>query len=214
MAGETLQLELRIADADGEPVQQFDVNHEKKLHLIVISEDLSYFDHVHPEYTGNGLFRQSLTLPTGGKYKLFADFQPTGYAQTTASTIVHVEGEHTLEPVIEDQVRVKTTDKAAVELKVSSLAVGGESELTFTFRNPKSGADLSDLQPYLGAIGHVVIISEDLDHYLHVHPVRELGSGPEARFATRFPAEGMYRIWGQFQRDGEVFTVPFTVKAQ
>ncbi|RJE87762.1 hypothetical protein D3P07_15810 [Paenibacillus sp. 1011MAR3C5] len=213
-AGQAIAIDLQIADAEGEPLQKFEDNHERKLHLIIVGEDLGYFDHVHPEYAGNGLFRQYIVLPEGGKYKLFADFQPAGYAHTTVSTTLHVDGEHKFERMIEDQERVKTTDKAVVELAASALAAGQESELAFTFRHPRTGAALTDLQPYLGAIGHVVIISEDLEQYLHVHPVNERGNGPEARFVTSFPAEGLYRIWGQFQREGETFIVPFTVRVQ
>lgn len=213
-AGEPLQMELQISNADGEPIQTFADNHEKKLHLIIVREDLSQFKHVHPEYAGDGLFRQSIVLPAGGKYKLFADFQASGYAQTTVSTTVNVGGDNRLDRVIADQELVKTAEKAKVELNLSALEAGHESELTFTFRHAKTGAALTDLQPYLGAIGHVVIVSEDLDHYLHVHPANELGSGPEAKFITNFPTEGVYRIWGQFQREGESFIVPFTVNVQ
>jgi len=213
-AGEAIAIDLQLSDAEGEPLQKFEDTHERKLHLIIVSEDLSYFDHVHPEYAGEGLFRHYIVLPAGGKYKLFADFQPAGYAHSTVSTSLQVGGEGQLERIIADQKRIKTTDKAVVELAVSSLEAGGESELVFTFRHPKTGALLKDLQPYLGAIGHVVIISEDLEQYLHVHPASERGSGPEAKFATSFPAEGLYRIWGQFQRQGETFIVPFTVNVQ
>ncbi|MFF2890433.1 hypothetical protein [Paenibacillus sp. NPDC057967] len=214
VAGQAIGIDLQIADAEGEPLQKFEDNHERKLHLIIVSEDLGYFDHVHPEYAGNGLFRQYIVLPAGGKYKLFADFQPAGYAHTTVSTTLHVSGEYTLERLIADQERIKSTDKAVVELAITELAAGQETELVFDFRHPKTGVPLTDLQPYLGAIGHVVIISEDLEQYLHVHPVNERGSGPEARFVTSFPDEGLYRIWGQFQREGETFIVPFTVKVQ
>lgn len=213
-AGAAIEIDLQLSDAEGEPLQKFEDTHERKLHLIIVSEDLSYFDHVHPEYAGEGLFRHYIVLPAGGKYKLFADFQPAGYAHATVSTTMHVAGEHKLERVIADQELIKTTDKAIVELAVSSLEAGKQSELVFTFRHPETGAPLRDLQPYLGAIGHVVIISEDLEQYLHVHPASERGSGPEAKFATSFPAEGLYRIWGQFQRQDETFIAPFTVKVQ
>lgn len=39
----------------------------------------------------------------------------------------------------------------------------------------------------------------------------EKATGPNAKFMTSFPKSGLYKIWGQFQQNGKVFTVPFTI---
>ncbi len=77
-AGERTTVRIHIQDEKKEPVQNFEINHEKLLHLIVVSKDLSYFDHIHPEYKGSGEFEIATTFPAGGDYKLIADYVPAG----------------------------------------------------------------------------------------------------------------------------------------
>jgi hypothetical protein len=203
---------LGARDEDGEIVKEYELGHEKEMHLIIVREDLSEFYHVHPVRGTDGAFTQELTLPSGGTYKLFADFIPAGHEQMTASSTVELEGSKEVTPLTPDGELIRTEQGVEVELSLSSTKAGEESELAFTLRDAATKAELKDLEPYLGAIGHVVVISEDTEQYLHVHPVNEEESGPVARFATNFPKEGLYRIWGQFKRGGETFIVPFTVK--
>ena len=211
-AGETTRIELEITDADGKPIESFDINHEKKLHLIAVSHDLSYFNHIHPEYEGAGKFAAETSFPSGGAYKLYADFIPTGQGSTTLSAQVEVEGaaKKEVKPAPDSEL-VQTMNGNKATLALSSSKAGEETELSFDFTDEATGKPITDLEPYLGAVGHVVIVSADLEHYLHVHPMEEKGSGPSARFMTTFPTAGVYKIWGQFQRDGQSFVVPFVV---
>jgi len=87
-----------------------------------------------------------------------------------------------------------------------------ELKLNFNIKDAQTNEPVTDLQPFLGAVGHVVILTKDADKYLHVHPTDEKASGPDAEFMTTFPKSGVYKIWGQFQQNGKVFTVPFVVK--
>ncbi len=209
--GKPTPLAIGIQDDAGQPVKAFDVNHEKLMHLIVVSEDLSHFEHLHPEHDGEGTFRIDLTFPTGGRYKLFADFVPEGGAQQTVGEWVDVQGEGAAKPIEPDAELAKTVDGNAVELAIEGLAPNAETMLTFSFRDAASGAPIDDLEPYLGAVGHVVILSADAETYLHVHPADESATGPEAMFHTSFPAGGTYKLWGQFQHEGRLMTVPFVV---
>ncbi|WP_027093068.1 hypothetical protein [Cohnella thermotolerans] len=97
-------------------------------------------------------------------------------------------------------------------MSFDSLLAGRDVNLTFHLTDASTGEPIEDLEPYLGAVGHVVIISADTEHYLHVHPAEEGASGPDAKFMTAFPESGVYKIGGQFQRAGKTFIVPFTVK--
>lgn len=211
-AGAPAELTVQITDQAGKPVQDFQVNHEKLLHLIAVSHDLTSFQHLHPEYRGGGQFTVPVTFPAGGEYKLFADFIPSGGSSTTLSQQVKVEGAETgHSSVTADSKLVKEVSGKEITLAASSLKMNQETTLTFTIRDAKTKQGITNLQPYLGAVGHVVIISADSEQYLHVHPLDEAAKGPEAKFATTFPKAGTYRIWGQFQHNGEVITVPFTV---
>ncbi|MUT65197.1 hypothetical protein [Paenibacillus sp. NEAU-GSW1] len=206
---------IQIQAADGKPYEQFETVHEKKLHLIVVSKDLSYFNHIHPEYEGNGKFTIETAFPAAGDYKLIADFTLTGSEATNRSSWLTVKGEEAaavpIVPYPEAEL-TQTVDGKQVELSFDQLTANKELMLNFNISDAETKQPITDLQPYLGAIGHVVILSEDAENYLHVHPMEEKGSGPEAKFMTTFPHSGIYKIWGQFQRDGKVFTVPFVVE--
>lgn len=206
-------IRLEITKKNGEPLDQFDINHEKLLHLIIISRDLSYFNHVHPEYKGNGVFEISNEFPMGGDYRLIADFKPTLGGSMTKMTWMNVEG--TLAqpmPVVEDEVLDATVEGKLITLSIDPLEAKKELTLTFSISEELTNQPITDLEPYLGAIGHVVVLSEDGEKYVHVHAEEGQGSGPTALFETTFPRSGIYKIWGQFQRQGQVFTVPFVVK--
>lgn len=214
-AGEETELTIEIADEQGEQITDFDISHEKLLHLIIVDHDLKYFNHIHPDRQEDGTFSIRTTFPAGGDYKLFADVVPTGGSSTTLSQWVSVlgaKGDHA--EVAADTSLLKEVDGKEIALSLSSLRANEESTLTFDIRDAVSKKGIVDLQPYLGAVGHVVILSADAEQYLHVHPLDEAASGPTAQFATSFPGPGMYKIWGQFQHENEVFTVPYVVEVK
>ena len=73
-----------------------------------------------------------------------------------------------------------------------------------------------DLEPLMGAGGHSVIISSDIQEFLHVHPTEEVESnwsgGPYISFRTIFPNPGLYKVWGQFQHKGEIIVADFILR--
>jgi len=126
---------------------------------------------------------------------------------------VRVEGEQAKPvPVVPDETLEKTADGNRVKLAIDPLASKKELTLKFTIADEKTGKPVTDLEPYLGAIGHVVILTEDGERYLHVHADEGQGTGPEAVFETAFPKSGIYKIWGQFQRENKVFTASYVVR--
>ncbi|MCZ8522829.1 MULTISPECIES: hypothetical protein [Paenibacillus] len=212
-AGQDTQVSMEVRDAKGEPVEKFDTNHEKLMHLIVVSKDLSYFDHLHPAYEGKGRFDITTKLPAGGEYKLFADYVPAGGSATTGSEWVKAEGTApAARPLEPDSQLTRTVEGKEVTLTTGTLAAGQEVMLTFHLSDAETKQPIRNLEPYLGAVGHVVILDAAAEQYLHVHPVDEKATGPEAQFMTTFPKSGTYKIWGQFQQSGRTFIVPFTVK--
>ncbi|MFC5451330.1 hypothetical protein [Paenibacillus aestuarii] len=212
-AKQDTQLNIQINGKDGKPIDQFDLNHEKKMHLIAVSKDLSYFRHLHPEYKGNGQFTITTQFPAGGEYRLFADYMPSGKAQTVKSYTLKVQGDVPQAAVLQPETAwTKTVGGSVVTLSFDHLMAGMDVNLNYMFKDAQTGSPIKDLQPYLGAVGHVVILDEAAEQYLHVHPTDEKSTGPEAVFKTTFPKSGKYKIWGEFQRGGKVITVPFVVK--
>ncbi|NIK70754.1 MULTISPECIES: hypothetical protein [unclassified Paenibacillus] len=212
-AGNRAAIQLNFKDAHGRPVQSFDLNHEREIHLIAVSSDLSEFQHLHPVDEGQGHFTVDTVFPKGGAYKLFADFVPAGGSHQVARTEVTVGGKTTAAvPLVPDKRLVQTVQSTVVSLHTGELQAGKETALAFSFKDAGTGRPVPDMEPYLGAAGHVVIVSSDLRHYLHVHPKEGQTAGPEALFETTFPSPGIYKVWGQFQRHGDLLTSSFTIK--
>ncbi|WP_345774041.1 hypothetical protein [Paenibacillus sp. H1-7] len=212
-AGKDTLISLQVTDSANKPVEKFDINHEKTMHLIIVSKDLSYFNHIHPDYKEKGLFTIANPFPAGGDYKLFADFVPSGQSGTTKSQWTTIQGDAAKPAAIQpDGNLTKTVDGKEISLAFDKLQAGKEVNLIFNIKDGGTKKPITNLQQYLGAVGHVVILSEDAEQYLHVHPTEEKATGPDAKFMTTFPKSGIYKIWGQFQHEGKVFTVPFVVK--
>ena len=200
-----LELTLRVFHPDtGHIVTNFEIVHEKLLHLFLISENLEYFAHVHPTAQADGGFTLPLTLPYGGMYRLLADYYPSGAVPQLAVSSLFVSGQapdHRLEPSL---MPCKSTNlTATLRTDPADLLAGLESRLTFSL-DP-----VDDLQTYLGAWGHMLAASSDLIDLLHIHPC--LVKGGDIQFNIIFPRAGLYRIWTQFQRAGQVNTTVFTV---
>ncbi|WP_370964184.1 hypothetical protein [Amycolatopsis sp. cg9] len=195
-----------ITGPDGRPVTAFDVEHEKKLHLIVVRRDTAGFRHIHPDLAPDGTWSVPLTLPAAGSYRAFADFAPTGGKPMTLGADLSVAGDY--RPVTYAPSRTARVDGYTVEL-TGDLTAGKTSPLALTVS--RDGVPVTDLQPYLGAYGHLVALREGDLAYLHVHPDGEPGAGPRVRFAAEVPSAGTYRLFLDFRHGGVVRTAEFTL---
>ncbi|WP_251554505.1 hypothetical protein [Neobacillus muris] len=215
-ANENTPFSIIIKDRSHKPITSFETVHEKKMHLFIISRDLSYFSHIHPEYKEDGRFDFPADFPAGGDYKLIADFTPKGGGDSSVETHwLHVEGATAdEEAIVPDEKLTKVVDGKEVSLTFDKLVPEKTLHMTFSIRDAKTKKPIKNLQPYLGAMGHTVAISADTEKYLHIHPMTTEGNGPKVTFMTIFPEKGIYKIWGQFKHDGKVFTVPFVVEVQ
>jgi hypothetical protein len=77
-----------------------------------------------------------------------------------------------------------------------------------------AGRPAADLQPYLGAMGHLVVLSADGMRYVHAHPVEEASPAGTVAFDAHFPGPGLYKGWGQFRRAGRVSDLPVVVRIE
>lgn len=214
-AGERGAIGFRLTDAAGEPVTEYEISHDKALHLIVVRTDGADFRHVHPETDGVGGWTIPFAFDAAGTYRVFADFLPAGHGETvTLTSTVDVAGDFAPEPRTAD-VTTSTVDDLTVELD-GALVAGGESDLTFTVM--RDGEPVTTLEPYLGAYGHLVALRQGDLAYLHVHPMGEPGDGvtepgPEISFMATAPTAGRYLLHLDLQLDGVVRSVPFVVTA-
>jgi hypothetical protein len=204
---------FRITGPDGEAVTAYEEKHEKELHLIVVRRDLAGFQHVHPTLAANGTWTVPLDVPSGGTYRVFADFEPTGLGRgVTLGTDLSVAG--TFEPApLPPPAATTSVDGFDVTVEgVERVRAGQETEIAFTVS--RGSREVTDLQPYLGAFGHLVSLRTGDLAYLHTHPVGgDAHGGPTVRFATEFPTAGTYRLFLDFQVDGVVRTAELTISA-
>jgi uncharacterized membrane protein len=206
------------------------VVHEHLMHLIVVSSDLSFFDHVHPVRQPDGSFTLPYTFPRPGSYLLFADITPAGQrsqvfrmplvvrdAQLNAELLAKIS---TIVPAPALCKPLADDPSMTAQLIFLPRTPTAGLHTNFLFRLTKDGRPVNDLEPYIGAMGHCVIISQDTLVYLHCHPEQLLApdpaarGGPDVSFHTIFPKPGLYKIWGQFKRGNRVLVVDFVVDVQ
>ena len=210
----------------GEAVTQFAEVHDKLFHFFIVSRDMTQFFHEHPVLEKDGSFTIEHVIPKSGHYMLFSDFMPVGGGpQMIASPLVTAgfEGDiasssPNLKP---DTSLVKTANGVTIDLQIdpAKMIAGEEADVPIHFEDEKTGAPVKNLQRYLGAFGHAMMLSEDMTEHVHAHPAEMLegtaiteGGGPDLTFHALFPKPGHYRIWVQFQRNNVLSTVPFTVR--
>jgi hypothetical protein len=198
--GRTEELRFRIVDDHGETVRDFDVEHEKRMHLILARRDLTGFQHLHPTQDADGSWTVPVRLDDAGSYRLFADFSHEDTPQTLA-TDLRVDGAADLRPLPAPR-RAAVSDGYDVRLDAGRARPGREADLRFTIT--RDGATVKT-ERYLGAGGHLVALREGDMAFLHVHPMDD-----GVRFAATFPTAGRYRLFLQFQHEGRVHTVAFT----
>ncbi|SDT80946.1 hypothetical protein [Actinoplanes derwentensis] len=201
---------FRVLGPDGAPVTGYTRDHDKDLHLIVVRRDLSGFQHVHPEMAADGTWSVPLAVAEPGQYRVFADFRPAAHDDgLTLGTDVPAPGDYQPRPLPAAE-RSTTVDGYTVTL-AGDLVPGDSARLTLSVS--KAGSPVTDLEPYLGAYGHLVALRAGDLAYLHVHPDDTTTAGPGIVFHADVPSAGDYRLYLDFQHGGTVHTAEFTATA-
>ena len=199
---------FRILDDRGATLRDFDVEHEKRMHLIVVRRDLTGFQHLHPRQEADGTWAVALRLDEPGSYRLFADFS---YQDTpnTLATDLRVDGDAALTPLPAPAATATSGGGYDVRLDAARARPGEEAALRFAIT--KDGRAVRP-ERYLGAGGHLVALREGDLAFLHVHPTGR--TGDDVGFGATFPTEGAYRLFLQFKHEGRVQTVAFTQEVE
>lgn len=203
-----------ITGPDGSPVTRYERDHGTDLHFIAVRRDFSGFQHVHPTLDAGGTWRTELDL-SPGQWRTFADFTPAGGDPLTLGTDLAVPG--TFIPS-EPRAERRTATVGAYTVRLSGDLVAGEHS-PLTLRVARGRSPITDLQPYLGAYGHLVALRGGDLAYLHVHPEGEPGNGrtaggPRIAFTAEVPSDGTYHLYLDFKHDGVVHTARFRLEAR
>jgi hypothetical protein len=231
-AGEKVQLRFVVKHPQtGARVRDYVLNHEKLFHLFIVSQDMTEYQHIHPVLERDGSFVVETVLPRAGLYKIHADFFPVGGQLQVLHRELSTVGQRraprmpvSAAALTPDTTLFKTVDGMRISLDLGGSiapAAGSLVSLKYHLTDERTGEPVRNLEPYLGAWGHTLILNADQSEYLHSHPTEmlpdnvdraTLSGGPDVEFRAMFPAPGDYRIWTQFQRAGKVTTVFFTVR--
>ena len=212
-----------IVDEQGNTLKDFAVTHTKQMHVIVVRKDLAYFQHVHPDFDqATGVFSfTDLTFPADGPYRIFADFA-AGNAQMDAMGMpltvtlsedisVGESTKYTPQPIGTEE-KTKTFEGISMTVATHGTPKSG-SENMLMFSLSQNGKLITDLQPYLGALGHAVILREGNLDFIHAHPMEDVNAPQNGMvdFMVDFPETGIYKVFTQFQRGGKVITTDFVL---
>jgi hypothetical protein len=245
-AGRTIRMFFKFRHpGTGDVVTNFEIVHEKRFHLFVISQDMEFFQHIHPVEQTDGTWTIDIVLPKAGYYKVLSDILPSGGAsQFIARALVTAGYDGDLEGdsahLVADTNLTKHVEDitATVTYDPPEFLVGLYGHINFFLADTKTGRPVTDLQTYLGAFGHTLIMSEDMEDYVHSHPLDILAmpdddggppqflippdadlevirGGPEVTFEGLMPKPGRYRAWTQFRRNDRIrtFALTFNVAA-
>ena len=240
-AGEPATLRFRIFHpATGEPIRNFLTVHDKQYHLFVVSQDMAHFEHIHPEQEADGAWSIEVTLPTAGYYTVLSDFVPSGgSSQFIARTLVTVGYEGDLASdsarLTADEVATQSVGNLTATLYYdpAPFVAGLYGHLKYHLTDSSTGRPVTDLQPYLAAFGHTLVLSEDMRDFVHSHPIdltdvlddaggprlfmlpmgadpETLRGGPDVTFDGLMPRPGRFRAFTQFRRNDQLHTFRFT----
>lgn len=213
--GQLVHLAIQVQDLSGKAIANFDPFQTKLMHLIVVSDNLQAFSHLHPTYQDKGRFAVEAIFPQPGGYTLFSDYKPTGQKEQVSVMKTQVPGISSPVPPI-NLSRSETSGNTETRLifPEKKLKAGQEIPLTFDLRDKSTNQPITDLQPYLGEKGHLVIVRQAISltraDYIHAHAAKDVSTS-RAEFMTSFPQPGRYKLWGQFNRNGKIVIADFWV---
>lgn len=237
--GRPLTIDLNAVETDGsQAIRNFDWDMTKKLHMIVISDDLSSFMHVHPVLGTDGHFRLRLRFPKPALYHIYID----GVAHDLGRQIFRFDLDvgSSAKPLahrsVPPAVPIASAGPYQVRIDKSHLIAGEQTLLTVHIS--KNGKPAVDLRPYLGAMGHGVFIGTSDLSYVHVHamdammmemmgtddcgdaiitmnPIPANSAVPATlQFYLKAPTAGSYRLWFQFGGPSRDYAAAFTIVAR
>jgi len=188
-AGRAHTYVFRVLGPNGSVLRDFDVEHERRLHLIVVGRGPDApFLHLHPRQRADGSWAVAMKLPAEGSYRVFADFTTRGERRTLGTDLTATGG----------PLPYAWWDSSyAVELRRQG------DRLVFDVRGDRGPVQT---QPFLGAGGHLVVLREGDFAYIHAHAEKN-----ELAFDVPFPGKGRYRLYLQFKVAGSVETARFEV---
>ncbi len=206
-----VKLSFQTVDSVTNKVVVLQSEHEKDMHLLIVNEDLSYFSHEHPHQVDDQ-YVHTHQFPHAGNFILFVDYSPQGSGQHVSRHKLKVEGKPIEPKALLEQQIVWQEDGYKLFIPEYQLPIKAYTMLDLTLIIEKDGKPVKDLDYYLGSLAHVVIINENTEEYLHVHPLKTAEKGPEIKLHTSFPNLDKYKMFIQFKHQGMIHTASIVLE--
>jgi hypothetical protein len=207
VAGEPVKLHMMLHDSQGKMLKEFELRHDKIAHLILIREGLDEFAHLHPSVDDDGNLRETHTFPKAGKYYVYLDYKAKGQTAETSQAELTIGGDpEPAEKLVPDATGL--VRGVGLQAEVTMRNSNGASRIVSFQVQQDDQQPVQDLEKYLGAMGHLVVVSANGKDYVHAHPLTEHTTDGKVEFDVHFPRPGIYKLWGQFKRGGRVYTLP------
>lgn len=211
----TLAFRLYGIDAHELGLDDLKMTHEKLVHLMLVRDDLQYYQHLHPEFV-QGMWTVKTRIPQHGSYEMYVDVEPkeeSPHVLRVPLTIGRKTEKKIFPPVSQDL----TTNVDGVNATLDKLELEKKAaEIKLKFKLSKNGLPITQIQSYLGAFGHVVALKHgEPDHFAHAHLLNK--TMPEdgiVEFEIELQEKGMYTIYAQFNINGQIKTFPITLETQ
>lgn len=224
VAGRQATAVVRLTGSDGKPLtlDQLQVAHTEKLHLLIVDGTLTDYHHEHPVASDKpGEYRFEFSPRYGGPYHIWADVVPTATSrQEYAKTTVMVQGS----PAEKNKALNTTADADGYRFRLTSennepLQAGKATMVKVKVTTP-DGKDFTALEPLMGAYAHMVAFPENLESVTHVHPMGEEPQaatergGPELSFHVEPEKPGFQKLFLQTQIGAREFYAAFGVEVK
>lgn len=240
--GQPITFSYQVIDADdNQAITDLPLDHERPMHLILVSDDLTQFQHIHPELATDGSYRVETTLPVAGTYRLYDEFVHDNQKVLDERELI-VGAPSSTGASLTPDTAPKDVNGFTVALNAPEV-IRAEEMTHFSFEVTRNDQPVTDLEPYLGAAAHAAIVTNDGTGFAHTHgeaaspnaaasegnrhaeegaAEEEHGGGhgvpaefgPQVAVEHTFAEPGLYKLWVQFRHDGQVITAPFVVEVR
>lgn len=188
----------------------------KQMHMIVVSNDLRFFDLVEASYQNSQKIEAKPKFPAPGEYTVFSDYNPLGEKEQISVEKVSIPGEVPFPTELESFSKTKTFSDTKINLSLSkaNIKAGKKVTLKFDLKQKDNNKPIQDLKPYLGQKANLVVIKSSPslgeNDYIDTKTIKQSPQN-QIHFTTKFPQPGTYKLWLQFNRNGKVNTADFWV---
>ena len=207
-------VKVKIPESIAKANNNNDASQAKQMHMVVVSDDLRFFDLVQASYKSSQNIEVKPKFPAPGEYTVFSDYNPSGEQEQISVEKVSIPGKVPFPTELESFSTSKTFSDTKVDLSLSqpNIKAGKEVTLKFNLKQANNNKPIKDLKPHLGKKANLVVIKSssslaDSD-YVHTESIKKSPNN-QVQFTTKFPQPGTYKLWLQFNRNGKVKTADF-----